>query len=373
MNSLLKRQVKKFLNTEDGGMELFLEAVNQSYADYNDQIALLQRAMKLSSDELFAANQKLIKEAESLKEVNHNLEFILNSMRHEKDAARDDKFNATAYIKEQSAKIVEINHQRETLLASLEKQNEELNEYAHVVSHDLKSPLRNINTLINWIFEDKETKLSPDSKDLLDKTLFNMERMDLLVKGILEYSSIDRLESENRVIDFNYVVDEIKQTIALPENITLTVKTSMPKLYGNFYRYRQLLQNLIDNAIKFNDKECGYIEVGCQELTDDYKFYVKDNGVGIPDAYFHKIFKIFTRLDNTDQSSGIGLSIVKKILNFYGGKIWLESVLGEGTTFYFTLPKKAQNPLWQKPEMQVVKGLMCSPTDNGNSPHKETA
>lgn len=339
MNSLLKRQLRKFLDDEHRpGTEAFLDAVNESYSNYEDQIALLQRAMMLSSDELFVANQKLREEADSLKEVNKNLEFILNSMRREKSGDSNEKFNPAHYIKKQSAEIVKITRQREKLLKNLEIQNQELNEYAHVVSHDLKSPLRNINTLITWVIEDSENKLSEDSKNSLDMILFNIEKMDLLVKGILDYSSIDKLESENRMVDFNNVIEEITRTIALPENIKIRINNKLPKLYGNFYRFKQLFQNLIDNAIKYNDKEEGLIEIGCEEYDKDIKFYVKDNGVGIPDSYFNKIFNIFTKLDNNDQSSGIGLSIVKKIITFYGGKVWLESTENIGTTFYFTIP-----------------------------------
>lgn len=339
MNSLLKRQLKKYLTEEQlPALEPLLAAINESYTTYEDHIAMLQRAIKLSSDELYEANQKLRDEAASLKEINKNLEFILNSMNLSNNPDAPNQFNAIEHIRQQSAEIIRINAQREELLKSLELQNQSLNEYAHVVSHDLKAPLRSINALINWVIEDNNGKLDEESVRSLNLILFNVEKMDLLIKGILDYSSIDKLESENRVVDFNAMVDEISRTIVLPPSIEIRVDSLLPNMYGNFFRFRQLFQNLMENSIKYNDKERGFIEIGCSIKDNVQIFFVKDNGRGIPTAYFDKIFNVFTKLDSKDQSSGIGLSIVKKIINFYGGKIWVKSVEGKETTFFFTLP-----------------------------------
>ncbi|KGO87360.1 histidine kinase [Flavobacterium rivuli WB 3.3-2 = DSM 21788] len=338
MNSLLRRQIKKHLTGEQlPAVEQFLTAVSESYTTYDDHIAMLQRAIKLSSDELYEANHKLREEAKSLKEINKNLEFILASMNLNNNPDELAEFNAIEHIRQQSEEIIRINAQREDLLKSLEVQNQELNEYAHVVSHDLKSPLRSINALINWIIEDNKDKLDEESSKSLNLILFNVEKMDLLIKGILDYSSIDRLESENRLVDFNDMVDEILRTIDMPESIKVKINNELPAMYGNFFRFRQLFQNLIENSIKYNDKEIGLIEIGYTARENEVEFYVKDNGRGIPAAYFDKIFNVFTKLDSKDQSSGIGLSIVKKIVNFYGGKIWVESTEGKETTFFFTL------------------------------------
>jgi len=338
MNSLLRRQIKKHLTGEQlPVVEQFLTAVSESYTTYDDHIAMLQRAIKLSSDELYDANYKLREEAKSLKEINTNLEFILASMNLNNNPDELAEFNAIEHIRQQSDEIVKINAQRESLLKNLEVQNQELNEYAHVVSHDLKSPLRSINALIHWVIEDNKGRLDEESTKSLNLILFNVEKMDLLIKGILDYSSIDRLESENRVVDFNDMVDEISRTIVLPHTIQISVINKLPAMYGNFYRFRQLFQNLIENSIKYNDKKIGLIEIGCTERENEVEFYVKDNGRGIPTAYFDKIFNVFTKLDSKDQSSGIGLSIVKKIVHFYGGKIWVQSIDGSETTFFFTL------------------------------------
>lgn len=339
MNSLLERQIKKYLTSGKEDMKAFLEAVNDSYEGFEEHIAMLQRAMKISSDELFAANEKLREEAKSLKEINQNLESIINSMNPEGNGKNEKSFNATEYIKKQSEEIIEINNQREALLKNLELQNQELSEYAHVVSHDLKSPLRNINTLISWLLEDDSATLTDESKKTLGLVLHNTEKMDLTIKGILDYSSIDKMELENRIVDFNNVIAEVMRTLPLPHNIKLHINNKLPKIYGNYYHFTQLFMNLIENAIAYNDKDKGIIQIGCTEKQNEVEFYVKDNGVGIAEAYADKIFNVFTKLDSNNQSSGIGLSIVKKIVTFYGGTIWLKSILTKGTTFYFTLQK----------------------------------
>ena len=125
----------------------------------------------------------------------------------------------------------------------------------------------------------------------------------------------------------------------VPKKITIKVQENLPTLTGNIWKFTQLFQNLIENAIKYNNKEKGTVEIGFTEKENHYQFFVKDNGVGIKAAYFNKIFKVFTKLESISSSSGIGLSIVKKIVNFYNGKIWLESKEEIGTTFYFTISK----------------------------------
>lgn len=341
MNSLLKRQIEKKLKNGLNDIDLFFTAVDDSYTNFEDQIAMLQRAMKISSDELFEANQKLREESAGLKEINKNLESILNSMNLDsKLMANSDQLNSADYVKEQSLEIIRINIQREELLKNLEKQNQSLNEYAQVVSHDLKAPLRNIDTLINWFKEDNAKILDENNGKTLNLILSNVEKMDLLIKGILDYSTIDKIEIDDRMIDLDAVIDEIIRTISVPSTIEIIVKNKMPVFFGNDFRFKQLFQNLIRNAIKYNDKAQGIIEIGSTEKNSEIEFYIKDNGIGINERYQHKIFDLFSKLENSDQSSGIGLSIVKKIIDLYGGKIWLESQEGLGTTFYFTLPKQ---------------------------------
>lgn len=344
MHSLLKRQIDKKLAGGLNDLDIFLDAVNESYQNYESQIEMLQRAMKISSDELFEANQKLRDEAKSLKELNKNLQSILDSMSVGQEfMTNTEVFDSSEYIKQQSIEIVKINKQREELLFNLEKQNKALNEYAHMVSHDLKAPLRSIDTLINWFIQDNESLMNVANLKSLNRILLNVEKMDSLITGILNYSSIENHTHEERVIDVNLVVQDFLKTIEVPDNANINVTNELPVLMGNDFRLKQLFQNLIQNALKYNDKEHIEIEISSTEKDQEYLFQIKDNGIGIPQAYQHKIFDIFSKLQNDDNSSGIGLSIVKRIIEFYKGRIWLESQEKVGTTFFFTIPKDHGN------------------------------
>ena len=241
--------------------------------------------------------------------------------------------------KEYEERIKAQEKKKEELLKSLSNQNQELNEYAHVVSHDLKAPLINIFTLVSWFMEDHKVILDDKALKSLNQILFNVEKMDFLIKGILDYSTIDKLKEDDKLVDFNFIIKEVLQTMLIPGHIQVSIQENLPSLHGNTWRFKQVFQNLIHNAIKFCDKEIGLIEIGCKENVANYEFFVKDNGIGIKSDYFDKIFKVFTKLESTGLSSGIGLSIVKKIISFYNGSVWLESQEGIGTTFYFRLLK----------------------------------
>jgi signal transduction histidine kinase len=227
----------------------------------------------------------------------------------------------------------------EQLVIELEKSNEELQEYAHVVSHDLKSPLRSIYSLVDWIKEDNAGRFSEETKDNLSLINLTLEKMDQLISDVLEYSSVN---SENRTkveVNLNEVIEDIFQIVYVPDHIKIELKTSFPSIMGNRARLQQLFQNLISNALRYTDKKEGRIEISCKDLGDFHEFYVRDNGIGIAAEYHEKIFKIFQSLHQNIESTGVGLSIVKKIVESYRGKIWLDSTPGIGTTFYFILRK----------------------------------
>lgn len=340
MNSLLKRQIGKHLKNGLNHMDQFLESIDDSYSNYEDQIAILQHSMKISSDELYEANQKLRDEADSLKEINKNLEFILNSMNLDSNNNPTlNDFNTSDYIKQQTIEIIKINKQREELVYSLEKQNQSLNEYAHVVSHDLKSPLRSIHSLITWIKEENEKNFDPQTEEYFTLIQKKVEKMNHLIHGILTYSKIDKVNIVKEEVDLNDLVNNILNMVFVPPHIEIKIKSKLPTIKADGFRMQQLFQNLINNAINFNDKPKGLVEISCQEEDGHYVFSVKDNGVGISKKNHEKIFLIFESINVDDKSSGIGLSIVKRILDNSNEKIWLESQENKGTTFFFTLHK----------------------------------
>ncbi|MHA7843005.1 MAG: GAF domain-containing sensor histidine kinase [Winogradskyella sp.] len=251
--------------------------------------------------------------------------------------------------KEYEERIKAQEAKKQELLDHLFQQNKSLSEYAHMVSHDLKAPLINIHTLVSWFIDDNKDKFTEKECYPLQQVLFNAEKMDLLIKGVLDYSTIDRVHTENSLVDINKIIEEVLQTMLIPEHISFNINNNIPTLFGNRWRFRQIFQNLILNAVKYSDKENGKVEVGFTEDEDHYQFFVKDNGVGINPDYFQKIFKVFAKLENSGSSSGIGLSIVEKIVKYYKGNIWVESEEGAGTTFYFNLPKSVVT----KPQEQV--------------------
>ena len=170
------------------------------------------------------------------------------------------------------------------------------------------------------------------------------KRADKLVDSILQYSSIGQLREKNEHLDLNTVLQDIISEIDLPENFDITVESKLPVLMCKKTHIRQVFHHLLSNAVKHMDKEKGQIKVGCLENEGFWKFSITDNGPGIDKKYYKKIFKIFQTLASSDEteSTGIGLSIAKKIISINAGRIWVESEVGKGSTFFFTLPKKGE-------------------------------
>jgi PAS domain S-box-containing protein len=230
--------------------------------------------------------------------------------------------------------------QKESILKELENRNNELYEYAHVVSHDLKSPLRSINALTSWIKADNEgefDEMTLQNFDLIETTLETMEK---LISNVLEYSSAGAKTQQDEDVDLNVTLYNLKKILFVPENISINVLNELPIVKGDATKFQQLFQNFISNAIKFSDKEIGIIEIDYKDNNTFHQFSIKDNGIGIEKKYHDKIFKIFTSLNKREDSTGIGLSIVKKLIDLNEGDIWLESEPNVGTTFYFTLKKR---------------------------------
>ena len=233
----------------------------------------------------------------------------------------------------------ELSEQKEQLLKDLESSNEGLQEYAHIVSHDLKSPLRSISALVSWLEEDFGDKLGPAGLSQLTLMQDKIASMDQLITEILRYSSIGSEKARFEICPTLKLVQQLKATIYWPEQIALRFNGTMPSIKADKTQLQQLFQNLLSNAISHMDKPKGQIEIGYNDLGDLHEFSVKDNGIGIPKAYQEKIFEIFETLESGKGSSGIGLSIVKKIVQLHGGTIWVKSEYGAGATFYFTIKK----------------------------------
>jgi len=228
------------------------------------------------------------------------------------------------------------------LLEQLESINSKLKDFANIVSHDLKDPLRMIQRLAQWVSDDYTDKLDEKGKEQLDLILNQVNRMHNLIDGILKYSRVGYLAEEKVQINLNDLMPQIIDMVSAPENITIVVENELPVIESEQTRITWVFQILLSNAIKCMDKSQGQVRISCIEEDVCWKFSVADNGPGIEEELFEKIFRMFQTTEPQDkiESTGIGLSLVKKIVETYGGKIWSESKLGQGTTFLFTLPKQ---------------------------------
>ncbi len=229
------------------------------------------------------------------------------------------------------------------LMNELRAANEELMNFSYVVSHDLKAPLRGIGSLANWLIEDYASKLDEEGNKHLQMLIGRVRRMDGLIDGILEYSRVGRLRETESELDIEKIVQGTIELLDVQENIEVSVETPLPRLFAEATRIQQTFQNLIGNAVKYMDKPHGEIRIGCHAQGRMWHFYVCDNGPGIEERNFDKIFQLFQTLAPRDrvESTGVGLAIVKKIVEMYGGRIWVESTREKGSCFHFTLPKYA--------------------------------
>ena len=241
--------------------------------------------------------------------------------------------------------VEDVNNAREDLEKAnrdIGAVNRELQDFAYIVSHDLKAPLRAVSQLAYWISEDYAEVLDEDGKENLNLLSGRVKRMDALINGILQYSRVGRAKEKQDKIDLDKTLPSIIETLAPPENIRITLKDELPEIVGNKTHMEQVFQNLIGNAIKFMDKPEGLITIGCRGEGSHWQFSIEDNGPGINPKYHDRIFKIFQTLSARDEreSTGIGLTLVKKIIELYNGEVWVESDVGKGSSFVFTLPKK---------------------------------
>ena len=234
----------------------------------------------------------------------------------------------------------EIIDKTTTISAILQEQKKELDNYAQLISHELKTPLRNISDILIWIREELANPISPENSinsiEILEK---KVERMELLLIKLEQYKNIRFTSFKNNKINLNTIVKKIINKLQVPSHIKVEIKNKLPTLFADEIMLEKVFEILIQNALDHMDKKKGLILLACEITEEDYLFSIKDNGVGIETKYYEKIFEMFQTLDSTN-STGIGLSIVKKIISYYNGEVKVESKINKETVFYFSLPKK---------------------------------
>lgn len=228
-------------------------------------------------------------------------------------------------------------------LAELERSNKELEQFAYVTSHDLQEPLRMVASYVQLLSQRYKGKLDTDADDFINFAVDGANRMQRMIQDLLAYSRLSTRGKSLELTDceavLNQVIDNLK--LAIEESSTVITHDALPVVPADDSQLSQLLQNLIGNAIKFRSEVPPGIHVSAVERGSDWLFSVRDNGIGIDPRYHERIFVLFQRLHRRDQypGTGIGLAICRRIVERHGGKIWIDSELGKGSTFYFTIPK----------------------------------
>lgn len=265
-----------------------------------------------------------------------------------------DVFRKNLYAVAVARDITERNYIEETLakkIRELAQSNSDLEQFASIVSHDLREPLRVMTSFSKRLRKLYQQKLPPDADYLLSSIIDGATRMDALINGLLEYSRVGIKKFHFEEVDCDALVDQVctDLKISCDESSARIIKTPLPVVKANQIMFGQLFQNLISNALKFRETQDPVIEISARKSEDEAEwiFSVKDNGIGIDPKYFDRIFVIFKRLHTRDEyaGTGIGLAVCKKIVERHGGRIWVESTPGNGATFSFTIPiEQPQQP-----------------------------
>ena len=238
-------------------------------------------------------------------------------------------------------KLKELEALREDLIKDLTASNDELSNYAHVVSHDLKTPLRSISAAMAWLKEDNTQNLDEMSFSYLEIVDDSLLKMEKIISDTLRYSELKKELAPEIMVDLNHLVNHLISDLKkIYPDSKIQIEGTLPQLLLNETKALQVFQNILDNACKYRDpNRASRVTVRCSEVLSFFEFEIQDNGIGIPEESAHHVFEIFQKLNNNADSNGIGMSIVKKIIESYGGKVWLESQVGQGTTVMIQLPQ----------------------------------
>jgi two-component system sensor kinase FixL len=244
--------------------------------------------------------------------------------------------------KQAEYKLEDLNRNLKITIGQLKRTNKELQEFAHIAAHDLKTPLRAIATIADCLLMDYAEKFDQLGKEQVQLLVNKAKQMSMLIDDILKYCRLGRDKVGFKRADLNTVVSDVIEITTPPKNIQITIENKLPTILCEKTHILQIFQNLIGNAVKYMDKPAGEVRVACVERDDAWLFSVTDNGPGIEEMYFEKIFHMFQTIEPREgvDSTGVGLAIVKKIVEMNGGEVWVESKVGEGSTFLFTVPKQ---------------------------------
>jgi light-regulated signal transduction histidine kinase (bacteriophytochrome) len=230
------------------------------------------------------------------------------------------------------------------ILKDLERSNAELQQFAYVTSHDLQEPLRMVASYVQLLERRYRGKFDSDADEFIAFTVDGVNRMKALINDLLLYSRVETQGQSFELTDMERVLSQtlINLRFAIEQNGAIVTHDTLPHVMADSAQMIQVVQNLIENAIKFHSEKPPKIHIGAKKDDSEWIFSVRDNGIGIDPLYFSRLFVIFQRLHGRNEypGTGIGLAVCKRIVEHHGGRIWVESQLGQGATFYFTIPIK---------------------------------
>ena len=262
-----------------------------------------------------------------------------------KEDLEDRVVERTLELRQELSERQRAEQELEVRNEELHQSNKELDDFAYIASHDLKEPLRGIHNFSNFLLEDYGDKLDDEGRSKLETLTRLSRRMETLIDSLLHFSRLGRVDLATDQVDMNEIVREVLDNLDISlkeEKIEVRIPRPLPTVRADRVRVGEIFYNLIVNGIKYSDKAEKWIEIGTTRDGEGSPpvFYVRDNGIGIPEKHHDAVFRIFKRLHGRDKyggGTGAGLTIVKKIVERHHGRIWLDSVPGEGTTFFFTL------------------------------------
>jgi PAS domain S-box-containing protein len=256
-------------------------------------------------------------------------------------AALHERQQAELALQKRAEELTRLNTILAQTTTMLQKRNQELDQFAYVASHDLKAPLRAIASLSEWLEEDLKNQLPEENRHQMRLLRGRVGRMETLINGLLEYSRIGRVQIESSLVNVGVLLKEVIDSLQPPSTFIIDVAEEMPTFMTKALPLQQVFANLIENAIGHHSRTDGQVKISVQDQGRYYEFTVADDGPGIPIEYHHKVFAIFQTLETRDskENTGIGLAIVKKIIEAEGGTITIEPVSGSGCTFRFAWPK----------------------------------
>ena len=265
--------------------------------------------------------------------------FILAAIR---DMTKQNRLQTQLADKHRA--LDQTQHELEKTVAELKRSNAELEQFAYVASHDLQEPLRMVASYTQLLAKRYKGQLDADADEFIGYAVDGASRMQRLIQDLLAYSRVATLGHGLEPVDCKVLFEAVLKNLrlAIDESRAVVTHEILPTVMADGRQLAQVFQNLIGNAIKFRGEEPPHLQVSAKRLTDEWQFSVRDNGIGIDPQYAGRIFVVFQRLHNIAEypGTGMGLAICKKIIERHGGRIWVESQLGKGATFYFTLPAR---------------------------------